>query len=54
MKIGNRVKIVNPNSSFCGESGRVVELARGQVDVRLDGRDDELLFYFDEVEIVEG
>ena len=52
MKIGDRVKIVNPNSSFCYEEGVVIHVDRNQIDVHLDGRDDELMFYRDEVRLV--
>jgi hypothetical protein len=52
MKIGDRVKVVNANSSFCGETGSVVLAERTKVDVHLDGRDDELMFYVEEVELI--
>lgn len=52
MKIGDRVKVVNPNSTFCGEEGIVDCIERTQIDVRIDDRNDELMFYIYELELV--
>ena len=52
MKISDRVKVVNPNSSFCGEEGSVVQMDRNLIDVHLDGLDHELTFYFHELELL--
>jgi len=55
ISIGDSVKVINPNSSFCGEIGVVKTVALSTAWVVLDAGDQkmvELQFYIHELEKV--
>ena len=52
-KVGDRVKIVNPNSSFCGEEATVVVMDGSRlVDILIDGRETVCEFRVHELELI--
>ena len=53
MKHGDRVKIINPLSSFCGDEGTVVYVDRSVIEIYLNNYDSPLAFYKHEVELID-
>ena len=53
MKVGDRVKIINPNSSFCGEEATVVAIEGSRlVDILIDRTEVPCEFRIHELELI--
>ena len=52
IKTGDRVKITNPISLFCGTEGTVSNTATTTCNIVLDGRENPSFFYKNEVEVL--